>query len=552
MRRRVIIEPELRQCVCRWSQHRPWGEINMILDEEDGSLRVDPEGAPAAPSSKPSKVEKVGTKLTEEEYILMKRKFANPDVARVLVVEEQEGDEEKRRRMTSETRTLVKDRNMAMTMLIEGIESELLLHNPGAKVWEECPKHWSEFLFDLGSHTPDDNIIQTESCLRVVRGVLLRGVLTEEGHSCLNLKAPIVGRLFDHFRKAGLPLPFFAVPVLFQLYKLAVWGRGGVGLGAWADDALVKMDKAYQVALKVNYNFSNLAEDQAAVRACFAEADEAMDRLERFDPPPGISANEATRLQKALGHDAEPLENFLNEGESLCDHPFWSKKRGLPRYVNLEDEVGKSKTASEEHKCSSGKTIMEVNAAEVLKEKERQKGKKAPTRGGYIFVCPHRAYYGMHFMLRGESTRDMFAVLFTRFHRHQLPDFVFADNNCIGQNYCMRREPLFFSNVKFVIDKFHYGKPGSKEAHVCGPSFSSFYYSCLQWANTSSAESLNSFLDSFRTLGWYNGLDGFLILFRLLLNEYNENLARIDNPSLRIAGPGNKWVPRIATFLLQN
>lgn len=53
MRRRAIIEPELRQSVCRWSQHRPWGEIGMILDEEDGSLKVDPNAAPVAPSNKP-------------------------------------------------------------------------------------------------------------------------------------------------------------------------------------------------------------------------------------------------------------------------------------------------------------------------------------------------------------------------------------------------------------------------------------------------------------------------------------------------------------------
>jgi hypothetical protein len=43
--------------------------------------------------------------------------------------------------------------------------------------------------------------------------------------------------------------------------------------------------------------------------------------------------------------------------------------------------------------------------------------------------------------------------LFTRLDREDLPKFVVYDNACALRNYCMRREPGFFSNVTFVVDR---------------------------------------------------------------------------------------------------
>jgi hypothetical protein len=55
--------------------------------------------------------------------------------------------------------------------------------------------------------------------------------------------------------------------------------------------------------------------------------------------------------------------------------------------------------------------------------------------------------------LRGESPRDAFAVLYTRKDREELPKYVVYDNSCQLRNYCMRREPAFFSDVTFVVDR---------------------------------------------------------------------------------------------------
>jgi hypothetical protein len=69
-----------------------------------------------------------------------------------------------------------------------------------------------------------------------------------------------------------------------------------------------------------------------------------------------------------------------------------------------------------------------------------------------VFCCPHRVIYGFHVMLRGESPRDVFAVLYTRLNREHLPRYLIYDNSCALRNYCMRREPAFFGDVTFTRD----------------------------------------------------------------------------------------------------
>jgi hypothetical protein len=75
------------------------------------------------------------------------------------------------------------------------------------------------------------------------------------------------------------------------------------------------------------------------------------------------------------------------------------------------------------------------------------------TKGGFVFCCPHRVIYGFHAMLRGESPRDPFTVLYTRLDRNNLPRYLFYDNACKLQSYCMRREPAFFAEVRFLVDR---------------------------------------------------------------------------------------------------
>jgi hypothetical protein len=82
--------------------------------------------------------------------------------------------------------------------------------------------------------------------------------------------------------------------------------------------------------------------------------------------------------------------------------------------------------------------------------------------------------------------------------------------------------------------RFHYVKAGAK-VHKCGPSNSADSYNCLCWVNTSAVESVNSFLKGFRSLGWYSGLDNFMVILPLLLDAYNANLRRVNDAKLFVA-----------------
>jgi hypothetical protein len=36
------------------------------------------------------------------------------------------------------------------------------------------------------------------------------------------------------------------------------------------------------------------------------------------------------------------------------------------------------------------------------------------------------------------------------------PELVIYDNSCRLHEYCLNRDPTFFKNTKFVVDKFHW------------------------------------------------------------------------------------------------
>ena len=50
-----------------------------------------------------------------------------------------------------------------------------------------------------------------------------------------------------------------------------------------------------------------------------------------------------------------------------------------------------------------------------------------------------------------ESPQALFQLMFTRFLR--APARVVYDNACNAQMYCMKREPAFFKDTMFVIDR---------------------------------------------------------------------------------------------------
>jgi hypothetical protein len=54
----------------------------------------------------------------------------------------------------------------------------------------------------------------------------------------------------------------------------------------------------------------------------------------------------------------------------------------------------------------------------------------------------------------------------------------------------------------------------------------------------------------FRSLGWYSGLESFMVILPLLLGGYNSSLRQVDDAKLSIAIGVAVWVARIRRRLL--
>ena len=104
-------------------------------------------------------------------------------------------------------------------------------------------------------------------------------------------------------------------------------------------------------------------------------------------------------------------------------------------------------------------------------------------------------------------------------------------------------------DVHHPTRRFHFAKAGA-EVHKCGPSNCPDSYDALHWVNTSAVESVNSFLKGFRSLGWYSGLESFMVVLPLLLGGYNQVLKRVDDEKLAVAIAAGKWTVGIPKRLL--
>ncbi|GAQ90961.1 hypothetical protein KFL_007070070 [Klebsormidium nitens] len=545
MKRRLVLQPELRELIARVSRHRPVSE-------------------------------KLGQRLSEGEYLGLKGSLANDDVR--LVTRFVPGDGEgpvpanTRRRLLVEQRQMVRDKNRAMLRLLEGIELEQAARGGSPRLWEHWPCEWGELLYDLGAHDSDDGVIGHSDGLAVVRELLLGRDASVEDRRQLGEHSPILRRVLD--AQGGHRFPAFFMLALHHLYELTLLARGNTGYGdgmqeGWVVAALRPLGRA--VALQhLSRERGPLTEAEAA---SLAEA-----RTSAQDLLPGVEGSQPNALQweamsqlvergllrGRLGRDEEgnrmhPLpagHTFRAEQDALGHYalPGWEQKRGLPRYTSFEHEDGRSRT-SEEFKCATGQTVGDWDAANVpglVKggSKSTKRGKRPHrSRGAFVLCCTHRVISGFHFFLRGESLRDAFAVLYTRLDREELPKYVVYDNACQLRNYCMRREPAFFSDVTFVVDRFHYAKAGA-EVHKCGPSNATEYYDALRWVNTSAVESVNSFLKKFRVLGWYSGLSSLMVFLPILLSGFNVDLSRVDDAKLSIAVPARLWSEAFRAVLL--
>jgi hypothetical protein len=335
-----------------------------------------------------------------------------------------------------------------------------------------CPGKWAEVLYGLGAPlgvSDDSNLIQHGRALAVVRKLLLGGAANRRDKAALAEHSPILRRLLDHY---GDAFPVFFLLALHHLYRLTLFGRGAMGLGVgragWALSAVEGLDYCVRMAREFRTQANPPTAQQLEVfRFWEARANDLLPRVENLTPPAPqqypLSPAEFHLLRDRLGLEADgsqppdlPLDHpYCKEQRELGCYPLpgWEQKRALPQYKPFEDELGRSVDRQEEYRCRSGLTVGEFNDAIAAKSSAKPIKRLQKTKGGFVYTCSHRVIYGWHVMVRGESPRDPFAVLFTRLHRQNLPDFLIYDNACKLQAYCMRREPGHFADVQFLVDR---------------------------------------------------------------------------------------------------
>ncbi|GAQ77639.1 hypothetical protein KFL_000010870 [Klebsormidium nitens] len=450
LKRQLVLQPELREALARLSQHRPRDErLGPRLSETGFKSLLDG--------------------LTHEETRVVKA-FGPAEAEGPL-------PEDGRRRLLTEQRTMVRDRGMAVCELLAGIQDDFRRRGMNPKLWESWVGEWSELLYCLGAHDADEDLIGTEG-LSAVRKLLLGGEASIEDTRRLGRAAPILRRILD--AHGGLAFPGFFMPVLKQLYLLCLFAKGATGFAAdgnlgWVYAAIRPFDAEAVRLLGEARRRPLTPEEGEALENERAVANELLPGVETLHPSPqqwgSMSDRERALLLERLGRDEEgsllhPLpvgHAFRAEQDALAHYSFpgWEQKRGLPQYTSFEHFDGRSRS-SEEFKCATGMTVGDwdrENASGLVKGggKAAKKGGtlKRPnrSRGAFVFCCPHRVIYGFHVMLRGESPRDAFAVLYTRIARENLPSVLVYDNACALRNYCMRRAPGHFGNVRFVVDR---------------------------------------------------------------------------------------------------
>lgn len=140
------------------------------------------------------------------------------------------------------------------------------------------------------------------------------------------------------------------------------------------------------------------------------------------------------------------------------------------------------------------------------------------TGGIMVPWCTHSVAYGFHCIPISEGRDDVFSALYTRWEK--APRVIIYDFACALQPYCMLREPEFFQNSLFVIDKFH----AADHTKCCPSSFLSTYEktdSRYVYTNSSAGESGNGGLGRIRKSVRYMSQEHAIVFTKVFLSIWN-------------------------------
>ena len=134
----------------------------------------------------------------------------------------------------------------------------------------------------------------------------------------------------------------------------------------------------------------------------------------------------------------------------------------------------------------------------------------------------------VHVIPFSEGRNDPFSVL--RTYMRKAPKVVVYDFACSLEEYCLNRDPVWFRDTLFVIDRFHWknhkryacSRGGfTMECCSCPKSFHMSNYTGLYGKNSSICEQFHAYLGRFKSAATGMKLCNFVRWLRLWIDMWN-------------------------------
>ena len=243
---------------------------------------------------------------------------------------------------------------------------------------------------------------------------------------------------------------------------------------------------------------------------------------------------------EATAATARNIERERAECEAIVDDPVlvahvdallgqWFIP-ALLRYRRMESVYAADvRTASAQYKPDPGR--------DGLCEKQYPT-KRSHTPGILSGYCMHGFMLFHTFLQDAESPVGVFRILYERFD--VAPLFIVYDNACHLHRACISREPVFFRNTLFLVDRLHWGNHKN-----CSPSYSCNIYGAhpiIGSINTEVAEQAHSQLRRIATqVGFMTMPNAYRYLQhffrRLNNNKLKRYILRCSRKGVHLEGP---------------
>lgn len=189
---------------------------------------------------------------------------------------------------------------------------------------------------------------------------------------------------------------------------------------------------------------------------------------------------EEKRQREAAGIDIAraPVRIAADDCKMFAEDGSWAPRKGALREVPFYqgvDHVSRTETAGGKDHCT----------------KEGFSGRNYLVSGVFQCTCPHGAVHGFCILRKSESS-----VTLTKFlvrHWGKAPSWIFYDDACHAYTSALLREPDFFMESRFCVDRFHWN-----DHKACSDAFNPSMYEHMAQANTSVAEQFHAKLQKIR------------------------------------------------------